>query len=210
MPTAPTIITIPDPVNLDKKIYDCQVGLAAIPWLEKIYGQARTAYSQTTNKIKITYPEVYVGSKNFGSMFPDAERAAYCFFVPRDKATPVDYQPQMPNEWTRPVDFICWYNFLKVDQIRIADYAEDNPDADPLPARDYPFDEWLIGEVREAMGKIPGVTITGLFTEPKNVFAGFSFEEIESQLIRYPYGGFRLTLNIQYLESLISQECPTL
>lgn len=195
----PVIITIPNPVLLDKAISNVQSVLANIPWLQYIFGRAYLfeedrrlgAESQREGFGIIKTPKVYTGKTtgqndaDYEDCFPNDWYRSYCFFYAEGDETTNNYEPRTFANYTRPMSLIFWMDLNQIDD-----------------TKDYVFTEDLKYDVLQELKKVLDLRITG-YTDGNfnDVFRGFEPTERSDRLnLRYPYGGMRFYFDLSYDE----------
>lgn len=176
--TAPVAPTLPHAVGLDAEIQRLQLLLTErLPWLAVSYGKAYRA-GRVEGKKTIYYPEVYHGAGEYRDVLPNDNVAAQSFFYPRDPATTGAQEPSaLPHPFTQVVDYVFWANLRRLD-------AE----------KDYRYDTELLHQVLAVFSG--EVLVQRVYTSPEEVFRGFSVDTVAEQVLRQPYCGFRIQLEL--------------
>lgn len=199
----PRVIKHPSPVNIDRRIQMLQEGFAAgLPWLEVALGRAWKGYREDDASTKggYSFPAVYSGKKEYFNALPNDTYKSYCFFAVRDKGGPAtdvekvdqDYHPGIWNEWRHRLDITFWFNCTKIN-----------------PGIDYPITENLLADVKAVLRQFAFFTPVNVFYDPDTVFDNYSLDHIKEQQLSYPYGGFRIEGEIQFLEEDNNNTCGT-
>ncbi|QNH60748.1 hypothetical protein [Hymenobacter sediminicola] len=176
-PTAPTL---PNPVGLDSEIQKLQLLLAErLGWLQVSYGKAYR-HSEKRNGKTLTLPKVYAGESEYRDVLPNDNVAAQSFFLPRDPASVSEAQEPMMGTLplVQTVDYIVWGNLTRIDETKA-----------------YRFEAELQRDVLRVLNGA-GVLVQRVFTTPEEVFRGFSVELIPEHVLRHPYAGFRIQLEL--------------
>lgn len=199
---SPILVLPESPMNLDAYIGEMQRKFySELNWIQWVFGRAWKMYQKRDGMGSsegigrgYAYPGAIGPKGEYYNLFPNDEYSAYCFFSARDSAEPAtsfdagsgSYEPGQFNEWRQPVDLIFWY-----DQDAMKNYFGNT---------DYPLTETLLAHVRKVLRYISFYSITGVYYNPENIFDGYSLDYVNEQYIAYPYGGFRIAGQIQFLE----------
>jgi hypothetical protein len=186
-PQAPTL---PHAVGLDKEIQRLQLLLASqLSWLQVSYGKAYRATRREAGNPKgklLTYPEVYAGGREYRDVLPNDNVQAQSFFFPTGPATNPDRQPLLHTlSLAQPVDLLVWANLEKVD-----------------PTKHYRYEAELLTDVLRVLSADGQALVTRVFTTPEDVFRGFALELVPEKVLRAPYAGFRISLEVNALDVL--------
>jgi hypothetical protein len=182
-PTAPTL---PNPVGLDRELQRLQLLLAErLGWLQVSYGKAHRHTEKRGSKT-VTLPKVYDGAGEYRDVLPNDNVAAQSFFLPRDPASVIAAQEPMPGTLplAQVVDYIFWGNLEKIE-----------------PGRADRFETELLHDVLKVLNGA-GVLVQRVYTTPEEVFRGFSVELVPDKVLRHPYVGFRVQLEVHLLNVL--------
>lgn len=205
----PRIVAPTQPINLDAYIYNLQLQLASLTWIEKIFGRAWKMYEQRDgmgNTMGMArgyaFPAVFAGAtgtpSDYLNVLPNDNLRAMCFFAPRDPATTAtaipdsseSYEPNQYNEYTQPVSIIFWFNQDKLQ-----------------PEVNYPITENLLAQVRALLRKVSYYKISNVYYDPESVFSGYSLDYVDEQYLMFPFGGFRIDGMLQFLETDEAGKC---
>ncbi len=174
-PVAPTL---PTAVGLDAEIQRLQLLLAArLPWLAVSYGKAYRGSRKEGTKV-LYFPEVYAGAREYRDVLPNDNVAAQSFFYPRDPASTGASEPGGPLALSQTVDFVFWGNLERIS-----------------PDKDYRSDAELLAELLAVLSD-GGALVQRVYTSPEEVFRGFSVDTVAEQVLRQPYAGFRVQLEL--------------
>jgi hypothetical protein len=180
-PKAPTL---PHATGLDAEIQRLQLLLAdEVLWLAVSYGKAyratRRAGGAATGKL-LPYPEVYDGQREYRDVLPNDNVQAQSFFFPTGPASNLVREPT-PHSLglAQPVDLIAWANLEKVD-----------------PTKNYRYEAELLADVLRVLVADGQALVTRVFTTPEDVFRGFAAELVPEKVLRAPYAGFRISLEL--------------
>lgn len=181
------ILTISNPVGLEKAIASLQEDLLAIDYLEKIFGRARMQKVNHKSGQVATVPVAYQGGKEYTSVLPNDNIAAQCFFLATGDASPLEYFSNQSNRYSREVHLIFWGNLKKIN-----------------PAKDYIFTDEIIADFLKVLSankyvvEVNGFT-DGTFEEVyEETIIPDKYYEGKSQPLMFPYTGVRIALNIAY------------
>ena len=173
----PKVIAIPNPVNLDKAIFNIQTILSGLPWIEKVFGRAKilpTSDIEGTQKLE---PMVYQGTSEYYSVLPNDALRSYCFFRVNGYR---DVSDEAYHE-TR-LDLIFWVNLRSIDG-----------------SKDYIYTEELIKAVVDLLQNAPGVEVLKVIDEKaEEIFKGYSLNTKQRDLLYYPFEAFRIEMNVQF------------
>lgn len=197
MATKATIYLHPQPINVDAEINKIQVKLSTIDWMEACYGRAwKQILSGKEERVRnfqknltsltdgsIIRPLAYQGKSQYFDCLPNDMLKSFSFFVVNDAVQPMDYQAFIKGTYTYNVDLIVWFNQKKTH-----------------PSIDYPLHENLCQDVKKSLRNIPSVIVNKIFFEPKKVYEQFSIDLKEQQQAMFPYGCFRINMDISVLE----------
>ena len=166
----------------------------SLPWLTKSFGRAvsRTAKIQDENGrfIEKRYPAIRTGDGHDEADLLEVDNfASYSFFYSVDPVSTVDYIEALRNVYIVNVRNIFWFNLNYID-----------------PSRGDDFSLELESQIIDAIGlttfeetqktNVRGIEILRIYTEPQNIFEGFSFNLVDSQFLHYPNRGLRFDLQI--------------
>lgn len=177
--TTPVAPTLPVAVGLDGIIQELQLLLAErLSWLSVSYGKAYRGSRREGGKT-VYFPEVYDGGREYRDVLPNDSVQAQSFFYPRDPATTGATEPggtSLPLAQT--VDFLFWGNLERIE-----------------PGKDYRYEAELLADVLRVLNE-GGALVQRVYTAPDEVFRGFSVDTVAEQVLRQPYCGFRVTLEL--------------
>lgn len=190
MPTIPTTPTKSGPKLLDTPFDEITQAMKLnINWIDNCYGKIEK-YKKTMDGRTKRFPGIYVGTKNnmgYLDLFPDSRLGNFMYI----EVTRQDIQDDIFQKGKYDIDFsmIFWFNYKTV-------YKTDH-NAKTI--------ENVKSEVKNFIKTYSFQSITSLtmlsFEEgADNIYAGLDHDEIENQFLMRPFGGFRLNLNMQYLE----------
>ena len=188
-----------DPQRIDVVVQGLQQSYAELPWLEKSFARAVTRTNQIEEddgrmKTRI-WPGVYVGpGKDYEDMLEVDNYNAYSFFYQRDSEQPLEYQDRIREiVYESRLSAIFWINLNQVDPQRQDDFLPELVTDVVQRTSQARFTDTLKYSVH-------GVDITDIYTEPQNIFQGFTFDLAETQFLHYPYRGIRIDMNAMYSE----------
>lgn len=177
--TTPTAPVLPVAVGLDGLIQELQLLLAQqLTWLSVSYGKAYRGSRKDGSKT-VYFPEVYDGGREYRDVLPNDNVQAQSFFYPRDPATTGASEPSataLPLAQT--VDYIFWGNLERIE-----------------PGKDYRYEAELLQDVLRVLTE-GGALVQRVYTSPEEVFRGFSVDTVAEQVLRQPYCGFRVQLEL--------------
>ena len=184
-PVAPTL---PAPVGFDAEIQRLQLLLAAgLPWLAVSYGKAYRASRRAPGSGKaLAYPEVYAGAGEYRDVLPNDNVAAQSFFYPVGPLSNPEREPQPGVQpLMQPCDLIFWVNLQRVD-----------------PTKTWRYEAELLVDVLRVLNDDGQARVVRVFTAAEEVFRGFAAELIPEAVLRQPYAGFRVALELNVLNVL--------
>lgn len=172
----------PAPINVDAVIDSVQTLLSdKVDWLEASYGRAWKEY-KTINDKKLTRPMTYQGKAEYFDCLPNDTFQAFSFWFVNDRIQPRDYLPNVKVNYTYNVDLICWFNNKKTYNV------------------DYPMIENHIQDFKKVLRYVSSIEIKSIYTSVEEVYRGFSISAIDEKAFTYPFGGFRINMDITVLE----------
>lgn len=189
----PLVPLIANPVNIDRPIQDLQQQLATLGWLERSFGRAYESRvsNPASNKISV-YPQVWQGlGMDLLNVMPNDNLSSQSFFKVEDPIEVERYERDGNSFMRARVSIIFWYNLKRIDN-----------------TIDYSYGELLKGSAQRIITNAQfqdyaGIEIVKVWETAKNVFAGYSIDEVAQQELIYPYGGFRFECLMRYTE-----DCP--
>lgn len=170
-------------VGLDAVLQTLAVQLAALPWLEKSWGRARTINGKLI-KTKVNEPLIYLSSKEYYSVMPNDNFKAYSFWGVSSPQKEMDANniPTDNRLLTANVFAIVWANLKAID-----------------PAKDFIFTQELIKDVLGILSSNSSFTLTLVVDEKvEDIFKGYSLNEGQRDLLYYPYQAFRIEGVLNY------------
>lgn len=186
-PQAPTL---PNAVGFDAEIQRLQLLLASrLPWLAVSYGKAYRASRREggTPKGKLLYyPQVFDGGRDYRDVLPNDNVQAQSFFYPTGPAINLERAP-VPGTlgFTLAVDLIVWANLERVDS-----------------TKPYRYEAELLQDMLKVLNADGAALVGRVFTAYEDVFRGFSVETVPEKVLKAPYAGFRISLELNLLNLL--------
>lgn len=179
--------SVPVPLNpygIDKAIYENQLLLAELTWLEKSFGRA-WSLPTTVHGNKRMEPMVYQGTSEYYSVLPNDALKSYSFWrVPSVRGV-TEHESGMAMGsflFSDAVDLIVWFDMRAID-----------------PTKNYIFKEELIRDVLNKLDKSPTVRIKSVWDDKvEDIFRGYTLFEGHRDLLMYPYGAFRIETQLEY------------
>lgn len=181
--------TLADPKLIDLAINRVNNELrSALSWLTTAYGVTE-CLEREVNGSRYTYPAIYANNNEYIDMMPDAHLGSYSF---AEIADPVEMEmivSNQPGKINCNASLIFWYDFRDV-------FSSEDPDE--YTGRN--VEDQVITVLR---GLITGVQIRDISIERKaqNVYRGYSFDQVQHQYWRRPYGGFRVNFRLRFDQS---------
>lgn len=172
----------------DKAFGYIQDALATnLPWLNHILPQAERLVKLINGK-RIYSPNIYVGDNEYEQIFPDADNIGNYSFFMLDEPQDVSYEAGSRVKMSAPFSLIVWFDIrtLYADDVRDMEQAKKD----------------VLRAVKRTWMREGYFSITDVFQRAENVFKEFTLDEVDSQYLMQPYGGFRLRGEIH-----IEEEC---
>ena len=188
--TNPQAPILPHATGFDAEMQRLQLLLATeLPWLQVSYGKAYRATRREGGAPKgklLIYPQVFDGEREYRDVLPNDNVTSQSFFFPTGPAINLAREP-LPGTlgFTMAVDWILWANLEKVD-----------------PTKNYRYEAELLQDVVRVLTADGQSLITRVFTAPEDVFRGFSLELVPEKVLKVPYAGFRVSLELNVLNVL--------
>ncbi len=189
-PIPPTLI---NPVMLDAALDEINVKLSAyFPWLDNVYGKAQRM-KREKNDNETIFPGIYVGEKDYLSMFPDSHIGNFTFF---DISTPdtIINDSRNNKEFETTFNLIVWYDFRSVYPVDWKQRTNEN------------VKQQFVEFFRISSFPISRIRMERFFDRPEEIYQGYSDLEIDTQFLMRPFGGFRIEGTIKYYE--FPNSCP--
>jgi hypothetical protein len=180
----PTVVPVPNPIDLDLGIADLQNRLSAITWLTKIFGRAREITRKSEDgKTVQRIPMVYQSDGEYYPALPNDALSAYSFFVAGQPRSFVDAKPNDSVVFMQsPVALIVWGNLKTVET-----------------GLDYIYTENLINQVVTVLKTKGQVELVRVFDETaRDIFRGYTLNETQQGLLMHPYFAFRIEFMLSY------------
>lgn len=185
----PTVVPVPDPIDLDLAIQGIQDKLSVLTWLEKIFGRAREiAKKSADGKSTDRVPMVYQSNGEYYPPLPNDALKAYSFFVASQPRTFENSKPYDSVKFiSTGLSLIVWGNLKRIDQ-----------------TVDYIFTEQLINEVVAILNQNSRIELLRTYDEnTREIFRGFTLDETHQGLMLHPYFAFRIDMNLRF-----TMKCP--
>lgn len=179
---------------LDRVLGEIQEGLASgLSWLDAAFGRCQRV-THKVNGRTYTVPSVFCGGWNghgendYIEVSPDSKIGNFSFFVIDDPQT-ISVGP-----WDRtirsPFALVVWF-----DLTRVYDEASNRNT------------EQLKAEVLHLLAGRTGwhltsgrITTARIYEDARNIYRGFSLQEVDNQFLMHPFGGFRIEGTLEYDE----------
>lgn len=184
---------IAQPVLADKVIYEIQLALKAnFNWLDAAFGRAQKLTKNIDGK-RYVLPNVYCGGldnkgkNDYIEVTPDAHIGNFCFFEINDPQN-IDWNLGQPMGVTTPFALIFWFDLRRIYN------SETNRNTETLKN-----DILTLLNGRSGWHLIGGgrIQITKCFEDAKNIYRGYTIDEIDNQYLMHPYAGFRFEGTIE-------------
>jgi hypothetical protein len=188
--TNPKAPTLPQATGFDAEIQRLQLLLASkLKWLAVSYGKAYRASRREggTGKGKLLYyPQVYDGGRDYRDVLANDNVQAQSFFYPTGPAVN-PAREWLPNSlgFTMPVDLIVWADLMKVDS-----------------TKEYRYEAELLQDVLRVLNADGAALVGRVFTAYEDVFRGFSLDVVPEKVLKAPYAGFRISLELALTDVL--------
>lgn len=186
----PAVVAIPNPIDLDLAIQQCQNTIAAVPWLEKVFARARNIPRKNPQGTTERLPHIYQSNGEYYPAVPNDALKAFAFFMLSGSRNIPDHAPRIsPIYASAPVSLIVWGNLNRIDN---------------ATSKDYYFTELLINNVCSQLTKNTNAQITRVHDEHvRDIWPGYVFDESTLGLLMWPYFSFRVEFTLNY-----SMICP--
>lgn len=178
--------------------------IANVPFVDKVAGLVMPI-KKSVNKIEKVFPvevrtHTTCDSSDFSDLVPDSTKKCiiYC-----EKLTEIEFIQYRPNYWINSADMrlVVWYN---LNMITEGEYIDEGILANNillnLPKR---LSDTLFTYVRKVMIS-PIRIVTG-----NEIFSKYTYDEIRTQFMTFPYGAFAIDVNVQYvMNTCVSELIP--
>lgn len=200
---------IENPVNIDVPIQSLQQAIATLPWISKSFARAYLACKKLEGPgglgSKVSYyPQVWQGFEDDGrardllNVMPNDNLEAQSFFKVEEPIECLKYLPNNFSIMSAKLSIIFWFNMERI-QDRL----------DPGKVLNYSYNEVLKGSVQRILTNHMFDTdgndlkVLRVYETPKQVYNGYTIDDVRDQELTYPFGGFRFECQLVYRES-----CP--
>lgn len=183
---------IAQPVLVDRVIYELQSALKVnLAWLDASFGRIQKI-TRTVDGKKYTLPNVYCGglenkgSNDYIELSPDANIGNFCFFEVSDPQT-IAWENGVQMTVATPFALVFWFDTRKVFG------TATNRNTETLKN-----DILTLLNGRNGWHLLHGrVEVTKCFEDAKNVYRGYTLDEVDNQFLMHPYAGFRFEGTIE-------------
>jgi len=166
----------------------------SVPFADKIAGLVMPM-KKSVNKIEKVLP-VAINTKtvcnvsDYMDLVPDSTKKSimYC-----EKLGDIQFDMYRPSYWICSADLrlVCWYNLNLINETLWVD--EGIVIANVLSQLPVRMDDALFTYVKKVI-----VTVTGVVTGSE-IFSRYTYDEVRTQFMTFPYGAFAIDLNVQYV-----------
>lgn len=179
----PQPVNLSEPVLIDAVLQKVNTAFAGLSWLSNAYGRAEKQV-KVKNKKEYTYPAVNVGGKEYLTVFPDEHLKNHSFWH-------IEKQQLSRDGASISAEFrlIFWYDLRTVYPDDWQTRSNENPKSEVLKL------------LRQNYPTPSTIELTGFQDEAKEIYAGYSDTQLQTQFLMRPYGGFALTGIIKYREN---------
>lgn len=179
----PSVITIANPISLDKAIQQVQASLGSLAWLQKVFGRARIHPRKDAKNEMRREPMVYQGKGEYYPVLANDALQSYSFFRVKGAREFDDVGNHNLAVWeTANLDLIVWGNLKAIDS-----------------TKDYIFTDELIEDVKALLMVEPCCDIVRVWDEDmREIYKGYTLKEDQRDLILYPYFAFKIELVLKY------------
>lgn len=188
---------IPNAVMLDAVIGQIQNALIyELPWLDAAFGRAQKLVKEMPTGKRITTPNVYCGGleghgrNDYMEVSPDRHIGNFSFFLIEDPET-IDWERGVQMSFKAPFSLVFWFDL-------------NNVFGNPYTRNT----EYLKAQILETLNGRNGfvldngrIRIDRCYEDAKNIYRGFTLDEVDNQFLMHPYGGFRF-------EGVVEAEMP--
>ena len=182
-PKNPIQAPIENPIGLDASIEYLRTKLAAIPWMDRTFGRAFDL-NESTQEGNIVQPHIYVGNREYFNVMPNDNLKSYCFFSPDDPIRNAEESKGSLNAsifWVQKCDLIVFFNYELIDK-----------------DQGFPFIEKIKDDVLRVLQSSRGVEVNEVYSNDiKDIYKRWKIKELSRDLLYYPYGGLRISLDLQ-------------
>ena len=157
------------PYLFDKAVQRVQNALGGLPWLDHIFGLAERI-TRVIDGRRYVLPNAWGGRNDYIDLMPDGIKGnfTFCYLDEPQKVS--------GGRLFATVQLVVWYDTRSVD----ADLRDT---------------ERVKSQVLDALGRVAGVEVTGIYDRPESVYKGFTFDETAGYALMHPYAGFRVSLS---------------
>jgi hypothetical protein len=182
--TNPNAPVVQNPINLDKQIGDIQTRLATIPWLETAYGRVWNITTKELIGKEKAEPHVYVANGQYKKIMANDNLKSESFVFVRQPERIIDYELNSKTQ-NKEVDIsiIFWMDLRKIN-----------------PTLDQVYTEILKSDIEAVLYAAPPITnINRVWDdEGKDIFKGFNIDNLNKELLMYPFKALRYDCQISY------------
>lgn len=183
------VIKPQDPVLFDLVIGEMQDILASeLSWLTHAFGKSQKLVKHR-EKNQYVYPGIHVGKNQYIDMFPTTEYGNYCFFSLEEPQT-VEFNKNRFNTLKATACLIFWMDLSKISNSQ--DRRLENVKQEILTVL-----------TRKMFIKSGRFTFNRIYEEAKEIYNGYSIQEIENQFLMQPYCGLKFTGELIIKENFI-------
>lgn len=180
------IYEIDNPALVDRLIVDLQKSLAAIPWLDYVFGRAQRLVRYDKRR-EYFYPAVYVGDSEYKSVLPNDMIGNFAWFdIPDYERT--ERSQRHYGRIRGQMRIVFWF-----DEAKIFGLGQSNKER---------LKKDVLDALRVAMTQGGRLYVNRIGERNENIYLGYSIREIDTQHLIYPHGGF-----VVEGEYTIGEEC---
>lgn len=178
---------IANPVMIDKVIGNIQIGLVEhLGWLDAAFGRAQRLVKKFPGGKEIATPNVYCGGwkgydeNDYIEVSPDSHIGNFSFFI-IDDPQELGWERGVQMTQKAPFSLVFWFDLRRVFR------SETNRNTEYLKAQILEVlngrTGWILRDGR--------ITINRCWEQAKNIYKGYSLDEVDNQYLMHPFGGFR-------------------
>jgi len=192
MPYSPTPATITTPELLDELFDRINTHLSGeISWLTTAYGRAVRLARQLEDMSQVVYPAIYTANasgKEYLNLLPDEHLGEYLFWWVDDGWNVDEWNHISKNKYLINCSLIAWYDLRNIYPATWKANSNQNVIREVFTALSSLGERWIRIEPQR------------IFEEAPNIYREFTHREIDRQYRMRPFGGFRVEMEITYIE----------
>jgi hypothetical protein len=185
----PTVPKPETPVFMDEVVVQIQDILKAnLPWLDYSFGRSQKLVTKKDKK-DYFYPGIHLGDEKYINVFPDQSLGNFSFMAFEDPED-IDVKLKPYIKVTKNFSLIFWFNIDKIFE----DQKDRNLETVKLQILTVLNTKMFLNKGRISMSTIQ--------EDAKNIYKGYSINELASQFLMHPYAGLRFDGVMTYTSTL--------